>query len=96
MSRRGEQRSTRRPLPSSTDRDPARVAGRPPVADTPQGQELPPDAVAEAISILVERDDCTEDEATELLIDRALRTGVGLTDVVARVVEHATVAVPEA
>ena len=35
------------------------------------------------------RDDCSEDAATEFLIDWSLRTGVGLTDVVAWLLKDA-------
>lgn len=60
------------------------------MSDTAGGQALPPHAVNSATTILMERYDCTEDDATEVLIDWSLRTGVGLTDVVAWLIKDAT------
>lgn len=60
------------------------------MSDTVDGQALPPHAVSSATSILMERYGCCEDEATEYLIDWSLRTGVGLTDVVAWLIKDAT------
>ncbi|GAA4872213.1 ANTAR domain-containing protein [Actinomycetospora straminea] len=59
------------------------------MSDTAAGQVLPPHAITSATGILMERYDCTEDDATEVLIDWSLRTGVGLTDVVAWLIKDA-------
>lgn len=59
------------------------------MSDTADGQALPPDAVARAFSILMERYDCTEDDANEVLMDWSVRTGVGLNDVVAWLIKDA-------
>lgn len=66
------------------------------MSDTADGQALPPHAIISATRILMERYDCTEDEATEVLIDWSLRTGVGLTDVVAWLIKDATGTAPSA
>jgi AmiR/NasT family two-component response regulator len=64
------------------------------VSDTAAGQALPPHAITSATSILMERYDCGEDDATEVLIDWALRTGIGLTDVVAWLIKDASETAP--
>ncbi|MEJ2888438.1 ANTAR domain-containing protein [Actinomycetospora aeridis] len=64
------------------------------MSDTADGRALPPHAITSATSILMERYDCSEDDATEVLVDWALRTGIGLTDVVAWLIKDATGAAP--
>jgi hypothetical protein len=79
---------------SSTNSGPGRVtfrfAGGPFLSDTAAGRAIPPEAIASATSIVMERYDCSEADATEHLIDMALRTGVGLTDVVAWLIKDAS------